>query len=294
MPPAPNETSPAQPDNQDIVYDLDADNGKIPWNQDGAYPYQKKMRPRAYARHLYQLQIELLKVQRWAKETDQRIAIIFEGRDAAGKGGTIKRYMEHLNPRGAHVVALNKPTDEEQSQWYFQRYVQHLPSKGEFIFFDRSWYNRAGVEKVMGFCTDDQYQQFLEQVPDFERMLVDSGINLTKFWFSISRTEQLRRFKARQTDPLKSWKLSPIDLASLDKWHDYTAAKDALICQTDTTHAPWTIIRNDDKKRGRINCMRYFLHNLDYPGKDPKVACAPNPEIVGAANALCEEDEQTF
>ena len=271
-----------------IIFDLNAKNGKIAWNADGSYPYKKKMDVLDYERQKHELQIELLKMQSWVKDTKQRIIIVFEGRDAAGKGGTIKRYMEHLNPRGAHVVALEKPNARERNQWYFQRYIQHFPSKGEMVFFDRSWYNRAGVEKVMGFCTDQEHLEFLRQVPDLERMLVNSGILLFKYWFSVSRTEQFRRFKSRQNDPLKQWKLSPVDMASLAQWDDYSAAKEVMLFQTDTKDAPWTIIRSDDKKRGRINCMRHFLHHLDYPEKDHDVVYAPDQLIAGSTETTHE------
>lgn len=237
------------------------------------------------------MQIELLKVQSWVKETGQRVVILFEGRDAAGKGGTIKRFMEHLNPRGARIVALEKPSEQEKGQWYFQRYIQHLPTEGEMVFFDRSWYNRAGVEKVMDFCTPLQYLEFMRQAPDLERMLCNSGILLFKYWFSVNREEQLRRFISRRDDPLKHWKLSPIDIKSLDKWEDYTSAKEAMFFHTDTADAPWTVIKSDDKKRARINCIRHFLHSLDYPGKDPQVAHAPDPLLVGRASHGFEEDE---
>jgi polyphosphate kinase 2 len=274
-----------------IIYDLNVKNGKILWNEDGAYPYPKKMELVEYEQHKHELQIELLKMQNWVKNTKQRIVIVFEGRDAAGKGGTIKRFMEHLNPRGANVIALEKPTTREKNQWYFQRYIEQLPSKGEIIFFDRSWYNRAGVEKVMRFCSDHEYLEFLRQAPELERMLVNSGITLFKYWFSVSRTEQFRRFKSRQNDPLKQWKLSPVDMASLELWPKYSKAKDAMIFHTDTKDAPWTIIRSDDKKRGRINCMRHFLSNLDYPGKDMDVVSAPDPLIAGSAKDIYEKDE---
>lgn len=275
-----------------IIFDLNAKNKKIPWNADGAYPYKKKIDVLDYERHKHELQIELLKMQGWVKDTKQRVVVIFEGRDAAGKGGTIKRYMEHLNPRGSHVVALEKPNARERNQWYFQRYIQHLPSKGEMVFFDRSWYNRAGVEKVMGFCSDQEYLEFLRQTPDLERMLANSGILLFKYWFSVSRAEQFRRFKSRQNDPLKQWKLSPVDMASLAQWHDYSKAKDAMVFHTDTKDAPWTVVRSDDKKRGRINCMRHFLHHLDYPGKDHDVVYSPDPMVVGSAKDFREKDEQ--
>ncbi|MCB1451459.1 MAG: polyphosphate kinase 2, partial [Nitratireductor sp.] len=211
------------------------------------------MRRPVYERHKAQLQVELLKVQRWVEETGQRIVILFEGRDAAGKGGTIKRYMEHLNPRTARVVALAKPTEREKSQWYFQRYIEHLPSAGEIVMFDRSWYNRAGVERVMGFCSPNDYLEFMRETPELERMFARSGILLFKYWFSVSREEQRRRFEQRQNDPLKQWKLSPVDLASLDKWDDYTEAKEAMFFYTDTADAPWTVVKSDDKKRARLN-----------------------------------------
>ncbi len=280
-------------DHSNIIFDLDAKNGKIPWNAEGSYPYKKKMCVLEYEREKHELQIELLKMQSWVKETKQRIVIIFEGRDAAGKGGTIKRFMEHLNPRGAHVVALEKPSAHERNQWYFQRYIQHLPSKGEIILFDRSWYNRAGVEKVMGYCSDQEYLEFLRQTPDFERMLVNSGIKVFKYWFSASRTEQFRRFKSRKKDPLKQWKLSPVDLASLALWDDYSKAKDAMMFHTDTKDAPWTIIRSDDKKRGRINCLRHFLNQLNYAGKDHDVVRVPDPLIAGTSQQIYEKDEHS-
>jgi len=277
---------------QKIVFDLEAKNPRIPWNSDGAYPYKNKMEVLDYEYQKHELQIELLKMQGWVKETNQRIVVIFEGRDAAGKGGTIKRFMEHLNPRGAHVVALEKPNAREKNQWYFQRYIQHLPSKGEIILFDRSWYNRGGVERVMGFCNDQEYLEFLRQTPELERMLTNSGIIVFKYWFSVSRAEQFRRFKSRQNDPLKQWKLSPIDMASLSRWNEYSKAKDAVMFNTDTKDAPWTIIRSDDKKRGRINCLRHFLHQLDYTGKDHEVVTRPDPLIVGSSKEIHEKDEQ--
>ena len=249
----------------------------------GKYPYRRKMGRMPYEKEKAALQAELLKAQLWAQETQQRFVLLFEGRDAAGKGGTIKRFMEHLNPRQARIVALNKPTWEEKGQWFFQRYISELPTVGEMVFYDRSWYNRAGVERVMGFCTPGEYLEFMRQAPEFERMLVRSGIRLYKYWFSVTRAEQRRRFASRETDPLKQWKLSPIDKASLDKWDDYTEAKEAMFFYTDTADAPWTIIKSDDKKRARLNCMRHFLSTLDYPGKDVDVVGAPDPLIVGSA-----------
>ena len=258
----------------------------------GAYPYRNLLRRSTYEREKFRLQVELLKLQAWVKETGQRVVILFEGRDAAGKGGTIKRFMEHLNPRGARVVALQKPTETERGQWYFQRYVQHLPTQGEIVMFDRSWYNRAGVERVMGFCSDDEYQEFIRQTPQFERQLVRSGIHLIKFWFSVSREEQRRRFKEREAHPLKQWKLSPIDTASLDKWDDYTRAKEAMFCDTDTADAPWTVIKSDCKKRARLNAMRYVLHKLPYAAKDLARIGKLDPLIVGRAHVVYERGEQ--
>jgi len=249
--------------------------------ESGDYPYQTRLSRRSYERQKAQLQAELLKVQGWVKDTGRKIVILFEGRDAAGKGGTIKRFMEHLNPRAARVVALEKPTDQERGQWFFQRYVQHLPTAGEMVLFDRSWYNRAGVERVMGFCSPSDYLEFMRQTPELERMFVRSGVQLYKYWFSVSQEEQKRRFKLRETDPLKQWKLSPIDKASLDKWEDYTEAKEAMFFYTDTADAPWTIIKSNDKKRARLNCIRHFLSTLDYPDKDMRVVKGPDPLIVG-------------
>ncbi len=258
----------------------------------GAYPYKNLLSRKVYEAQKYLLQVELLKLQAWAKETGQRIVILFEGRDAAGKGGTIKRMMEHLNPRGARVVALEKPSDVERGQWYFQRYVQHLPTAGEIVLFDRSWYNRAGVEKVMGFCSEDEYQEFMRQTPQFERQLVRSGVHLIKFWFSVSREEQRRRFKERKAHPLKQWKLSPIDLASLDKWDGYTQAKEAMFFETDTADSPWTVIKSDCKKRARLNAMRYLLQKLPYTNKDSKNLGSLDSLIVGRAHVVYERGER--
>ena len=254
----------------------------VDWRE-GIYPYRHRMLRRNYEKQKYALQVELLKLQAWVKATGQRVVILFEGRDAAGKGGTIKRMMEHLNPRGARVVALEKPSDTERGQWYFQRYVQHLPTAGEIVMFDRSWYNRAGVERVMGFCDQAEYLEFLRQVPDFERHLVSSGIHLVKFWFSVSQEEQRRRFQQRKVHPLKQWKLSPVDLASLDKWDDYTRAKEAMFAHTDTADAPWIVVKSDCKKRARLNAMRYVLNRLPYEGKSGDPDMALDPLIVGRA-----------
>ena len=233
-----------------------------------------------YEAEKYKLQVELLKLQYWSQDHDVRHIILFEGRDAAGKGGTIKRFTEHLNPRAARVVALTKPTTTELGQWYFQRYIEHFPTFGEIVLFDRSWYNRAGVERVMGFCTDEQYEIFMGQAPEFERMIVDAGIHLTKFWFSVTQREQRTRFAIRQIDPVRRWKLSPMDLESLDRWEDYTAAKEAMFERTDTDHAPWITIRSNDKKRARLNAMRAFLNQFDYEGRDDSVVTPPDPLIV--------------
>lgn len=248
-------------------------------------PYGEKISRSVYEKEKKELQIELLKMQNWVRETNQKIVIIFEGRDAAGKGGAIKRFMEHLNPRGARVVALEKPTDKEKGQWYFQRYIQQLPTDGEIVLFDRSWYNRAGVEKVMGFCNNNEYLEFMREVPELERMFVRSGIRLFKFWFSVSREEQLYRFKKRQDDPLKQWKLSPVDLASLDKWDEYTDAKETMFYYTNHQDAPWTVIRSDDKKRARLNAIRYVLDNIDYSNKSEEVNINPDPMILHSATS---------
>lgn len=251
--------------------------------ESGRYPYARPMGRVAYEAEKARLQAELLKVQIWAQDTGQKFVILMEGRDAAGKGGTIKRFMEHLNPRYARTVALTKPGVKETGQWFFQRYLEHLPTAGEIVFFDRSWYNRAGVERVMGFCSPSEYLEFMRQAPELERMLVRSGIRLFKYWFSVTRAEQMARFKARETDPLKRWKLSPIDKASLGKWDDYTEAKEAMFFYTDTADAPWVIVKSNDKKRARLNCMRHFLSLIDYPGKDPAIVILPDPLIVGRA-----------
>ena len=258
----------------------------------GGYPYKNLLSRKRYEKQKYALQVELLKLQAWVKETGQRVVILFEGRDAAGKGGAIKRVMEHLNPRGARVVALEKPSEVERGQWYFQRYVQHLPTAGEIVLFDRSWYNRAGVERVMGFCSDAEYQEFMRQAPQFERQLVRSGVHLVKFWFSVSRAEQRRRFKERELHPLKQWKLSPVDLASLDKWDDYTKAKEAMFFETDTADAPWTVIKSDCKKRARLNAMRYVLHRLPYSNKDLTNIGTLDTLLVGRAHVVYERGER--
>lgn len=234
----------------------------------GVFPYLHNYDDALYKEELYALQVELLKMQRYVKDAGLKIAVIFEGRDAAGKGSTISRFTQNINPRGARVVALPKPTEAQAGQWYFQRYVAQLPSPGEVVFFDRSWYNRAVVEPVMGFCRPEQTQLFLNEVPAFERSLVEHGIHLTKFWLDVSRDEQKRRFKQRRVDPVRRWKLSPVDIASLDRWDDYTAAIEEMFRKTESPVAPWTIIRSDDKRRARLNAIRVFLHSIEYAEKD--------------------------
>jgi polyphosphate kinase 2 len=270
---------------------VEPDGAKVKtWRED--YPYDKRLRPKEYEKLKRTLQIELLKLQRSVKQRENRLVIVFEGRDAAGKGGTIKRFTENLNPRGANVVALEKPTEREQTEWYLQRYVSHLPAAGEIVMFDRSWYNRAGVERVMGFSTQDEVNEFLRETPDFERMLARDGIILVKFWFSVSRTEQLRRFVRRQVNPVKRWKLSPVDLASLDKWDDYTKAKEDMFFYTDLADAPWTVVKSNDKKRARLEAMRYVLSRVAYSGRDELVVGRPDPLIVGPAPMLHEKGER--
>ena len=258
--------------------------------KEGKYPYTDRIQRNTYETEKKKLQIELLKVQNWVKMTGQKIVVICEGRDAAGKGGTIKRFMEHLNPRAAKVVALEKPTHHEKGQWYFQRYIEHLPTRGEILFLDRSWYNRGGVERVMGFCNQNEYLEFMRQCPEFERMLVNSGIRLFKYYFSVTKKEQRRRFTAREHDPLKQWKLSPVDLAAVSMWNEYTRAKEAMFFYTDTAACPWTIIKSDDKKRARLNSMQDFLSKLDYPDKNLEVVTASDPLIVGSPSQVIRKD----
>jgi polyphosphate kinase len=256
------------------------------WRQD--YPYDERMTREYYEHRKRLLQIELIKLQNWVQDTGQRLVIVFEGRDAAGKGGTIKRFMEHLNPRGARVVALTKPTEREQSQWYLQRYVPHLPAAGEMVLFDRSWYNRAGVERVMGFCTPAEYLEFMRMAPEFERMLVRAGIHLVKFWFSVSQAEQRTRFIIRQVDPVRKWKLSPMDIEALGKWDEYTEAKEAMFFYTDRADAPWTVVKSNDKKRARLAAIRHVLSLYNYPEKDESVIGAADSSIIGPAETLSE------
>ena len=246
-----------------------------------SYPYPEEMGRKEYERQMEALQIELVKLQAWTKDTGARVAIVFEGRDAAGKGGTIKRFRENLNPRGANVVALSKPTEAEQSQWYFQRYIDHLPSAGEITFFDRSWYNRGVVEKVFGFCTDAQREHFFNQVNDFERMLVDDGVHLVKFWLNVGPGEQLRRFLKRERDPLKQWKLSWIDVEGLKRWDEYSAAISDTLNRSHSAAAPWTIVRSDDKKRARLAAIRHVLNGIDYAQKDISAIGSNDSNICG-------------
>ena len=248
----------------------------------------RKMDLDVYEAEVRRLQAELVAFQEWVRATGQRVVVVFEGRDAAGKGSAIKRITEYLSPRVARIAALPAPTDREKSQWYFQRYIAHLPAEGEIVLFDRSWYNRAGVEKVMGYCTPQEYTRFLRQTPVFEQMLVDDGIMLRKYWFSVSDNEQLERFRSRLNDPVRRWKLSPTDLASLDKWGPYTDAKEAMFAYTDTEHAPWTVVKSNDKKRARINALRHVLHSLDYTGKNVGRVGDTDPLIVGPGRTVYE------
>ncbi|MBU2942033.1 polyphosphate kinase 2 [Shimia thalassica] len=248
---------------------------------DAGFPHAQRMGRKDYEREMKALQCELVKLQRWIKDTGQRVAIVFEGRDAAGKGGTIKRFRENLNPRGARVVALSKPTDAEQTQWYFQRYFDHLPSGGEMVFFDRSWYNRGVVEKVFGFCEAPERERFFRQTPPLEHALVNDGIHLFKFWLNVGRAEQLRRFLARESDPLKQWKLSWIDVEGLKRWDQYTDAIDETLTRSHSEAAPWTIIRSDDKRRARLMALRSVLTRLDYDRKDTDAIGALDPGICG-------------
>jgi polyphosphate kinase 2 len=275
--------------------DFDLDSPELPGNIDeaaflsGGYPYENRMPRKAYESELRLLQIELLKLQRWVRKEGKRIVIVFEGRDAAGKGGTIKRFMQHLNPRHARTIALSKPTETERGQWYFQRYIAHLPTAGDLVLFDRSWYNRAGVEPVMGFCEPDQVDKFIEEVPDFEASLTRDGILLFKFWLTVGHAMQLKRFHARKHDPLKSWKLSPIDLASLSKWDEYTAAREKMFDHTHTKVAPWTVIRSNDKRRARLNAIRHILVCLDYGEKDKNIVAKPDPKILGSEGEIFKD-----
>ncbi|GAT64769.1 polyphosphate kinase 2 [Planomonospora sp. ID91781] len=285
-------------DLDDFLVDDDDDDDPVLRRRDGSpvdtwrehYPYDERMTRDEYDRVKRLLQIELLKLQYWIKDTGGRLVILFEGRDAAGKGGTIKRFMEHLNPRGARVVALEKPSERESTQWYFQRYVAHLPAAGEMVFFDRSWYNRAGVERVMGFASPEQYLEFMRQTPELERMLVRDGVHLVKFWFSVSRKEQRTRFLIRQVDPVRQWKLSPMDLESLDKWDEYTEAKEDMFLHTDTDEAPWTVVKSNDKKRARIEAMRHVLSLFEYENKDHEIVGTPDPKIVVKAADVLDDD----
>ncbi len=267
---------------------FDIDDPELPgWVEDkafssGGFPYDKKLDRDEYEETLERLQIELVKAQYWLQATGKRVVAVYEGRDAAGKGGLIFVTRAYLNPRSARVVALAKPTETEQGQWYYQRYVAQFPTAGEFVLFDRSWYNRAGVEPVMGFCTQEQYEKFLAETPDFERMVITDRIVFFKFWLDIGREMQIKRFHDRRHDPLKTWKLSPMDIAALNKWDDYTRKRDRMLAETHKAWAPWTIVRANDKRRARINAIRSILHRLDYDGKDKKAIGEIDDRIVGA------------
>jgi polyphosphate kinase len=267
-----------QKDGRSLLTSADGTDAQ-PWRED--YPYHQQLGRKEYELTKRSLQIELLKLQRSVKESGQRLLIVFEGRDAAGKGGAIRRFTENLNPRGTRVVALEKPASHEQGENYLRRYLPHLPVAGEIVLFDRSWYNRAGVEHVMAFCQPEEYQQFLRDAPNFEEKVTNDGIELVKFWFSVTRAEQLRRFIDRQVDPVKRWKLSPIDLASLDKWDEYTKAKETMFRHTHLPHAPWTVVKGNDKRRGRVEAMRHILSLVEYAGKRHDVVGRPDPLIVG-------------
>lgn len=277
--------------------DFDLDNPQFPEAladivmESGGYPYDHKMKRKKYEKELEVLQIELVKAQEWVRETGQRIVAVFEGRDAAGKGGSINVFTEYTNPRHVRVVALSKPSDVEQGQWYFQRYAAEMPTSGEITLFDRSWYNRAGVEPVMGFSTPEQTEKFLKDAPRFEKMVQDSGTILFKFWLNVGREMQLKRFHDRRHSPLKHWKLSPIDLKALDKWDAYTEARDRMLEETHTTHAPWIVVRSNDKRRARLNILRHFLAHLDYPLKDASVIKKTNPKILGHGLAFLNKGE---
>lgn len=248
----------------------------------GNYPYDDKLKRKIYEENLRALQIELVKVQSWTQSTGSRVVMVFEGRDAAGKGGTINAIRAYMNPRHTRIAALPKPTERERGQWYFQRYIEHLPTAGEVVLFDRSWYNRAGVEPVMGFCTPEQHKTFLQEAPKFEQMMVDEGIHLFKFWLNIGREMQMKRFHDRRHDPLKQWKLSPMDIASLDKWGDYTKHRNLMLAETHKLSTPWTILRSNDKRRARLNAIRHVLQNLNYDSKDQDAIGEIDPLVLGS------------
>jgi len=270
-----------------LPYGFDLDNPDLPDDledavfQSGNYPYEDKLKRSKYEERLRDLQIELVKLQQWARNSGARIIMVFEGRDAAGKGGTIHAFRENMNPRHARIVALSKPSEVERGQWYFQRYIPHLPTSGDIVMFDRSWYNRAGVEPVMGFCSPEQTDAFLHEAPRFESMVHDAGIKVFKFWLNVGREMQMKRFHDRRHDPLKVWKLSPIDLAALAKWDAYTETRNRMIESTHTDHAPWTIVRSNDKRRARLNAIRHVLRQTDYDGKDHKAIGAIDDKILG-------------
>ena len=266
---------------------FDIDNPDLPdWIDDhalgsGGFTYEKKLDDEEYEERLGALQVELVKLQIWQQKSGARVMSIFEGRDAAGKGGSINAVKMNMNPRSARIVALTKPTETERGQWYFQRYVSTFPTSGEFVLFDRSWYNRAGVEPVMGFCTPEQYEAFFKTAPRFEKLVIQDGIFLFKFYLDIGREMQLKRFHDRRHDPLKIWKLSAMDIAALTKWDDYTAKRDRMLKETDTDHAPWTVVRNNDKRRGRLEVIKHILAAIDYDGKDRSIIGKADNKIVG-------------
>ena len=257
----------------------------------GDYAVSKEIKKKTYESQLKKLQIELVKLQDWAVEKGERIVCLFEGRDAAGKGGAIQRFVQYISPRHARVVALAKPTDIEQGQWYFQRYVAHLPTRGDMTLFDRSWYNRAGVERVMGFCSEAQVEAFFEEVPVFERLLVADGVRLFKFWLTVARAEQLKRFYERKLDPLKGWKLSPIDHEAVHKWHDYSRAIADMLARTDIPEAPWTVIDSNDQKRARLECIKTVLDKFDYDGKEPNNIAALDTRLVTSAKDFLDRPD---
>lgn len=270
-----------------VEHRFDIDNPKLPdWVEEkaltsGGYPYDKKLPGKEYDEELERLQMELVKLQAWLQATGHRVLILFEGRDAAGKGGTIEVMREYMNPRNARNVALTKPTETELGQWYFQRYIAHFPTAGEFVTFDRSWYNRAGVEPVMGFCTPEQHKTFLAEVPAFEHMIVNEGIHFFKFWLNIGQEMQLKRFHDRRHSPLTNWKFSPMDIAGMTKWDDYTEKRDLMFEKTHTPHAPWIVVRGNDKRRGRLAVIRHVLQSLDYKGRDHAAIGEQDPKIIG-------------
>jgi polyphosphate kinase 2 len=289
---APEATGPLKIKVAGVERVFDIDNPELPeWVDNktvatGGFPYSKKLDEDEYEKTLEQLQVELVKLQAWQQSTGSRVLILFEGRDAAGKGGTINVVREYMNPRSARNVALPKPTETEQGQWYYQRYITHFPTKGEFVTFDRSWYNRAGVEPVMGFCTPDQYEHFLKETPHFEKMIVSEGIRFFKFWLDVSQEMQLKRFHDRRHSPLTNWKFSPMDIAGIARWDNYTKARNEMIDETHTEHAPWVVVRSNDKRRARIEVIRHVLLALEYAGRDLDEIGKPDGKIIGEGPKL--------